>query len=202
MKRLLLSAVLLFSTLAHAEDDYSFRAAYGQVTKNDFLEILVGQIQPHRYDLKVLAFDGGYLLKQNAFDLPLDLYAKAGVAHFDERGLQDDIYEGTLYLKLYWNIDFLDNRARLGLGEGGSYTTDILYAEYLEAIEKNGKNSKYLNYMDVSIDLDIGKLVQYEPLHGTSIGFALKHRSGIYGLVNNVRRGGSNYYTVYLETNF
>jgi outer membrane protein len=59
-----------------------------------------------------------------------------------------------------------------------------------------------LNYIDLSLDLDLGRLVRYQPLYNTSLGWALKHRSGIFGLINNVKKGGSNYNTLYIETKF
>ncbi|MBU1989257.1 hypothetical protein KJ691_00785 [bacterium] len=185
-----------------AQDEYSFRAAYGKVTESDFGEVLTGYIQPHPYDLRVLALDGGYLLKENSFDMPIDVYLKVGLSVFDEGGNQDDVFEGTLYFKFYWNIDFLDNKARIGFGEGVSYTNSILYTEYLEALPKNGNNSKYLNYIDFSLDLDAGRLFRYKPLYETFMGFGVKHRSGVYGLINNVKKGGSNYICFYVETNF
>ncbi len=185
-----------------AQDDYSLRVAYGQVTSSDFGEILIGDIHSHPKDLTVLSLDGGYLLQEYTFDLPIDSYVKAGVSRFDEAGTHDNVYEFTLYLKLYYNIDFWDNRVRFGFGEGVAYTESLLYAETLEATEKNDTNSHYLNYIDLSLDIDLGKLVRFKPLDGTSLGWALKHRSGIYGLINNVRHGGSNYNTVYIETKF
>jgi len=191
----------LFLNLS-ADNDYSLRLAHGQVTSSTFGEVLVLDIKSYPEDLKVTALDGGYLLKKRAFDLPLDFYVKGGLAYYDEAGLQDDIYEAMLYVKLYWNIDFLSNRIRLGLGEGGSYTNDILYVEKKEAEEYNDNNSNFLNYMEVSLDFDFGKLIRYKPLEETYLGFALKHRSGIYGLINNVERGGSNYYTFAIERNF
>ncbi|NOR57948.1 MAG: hypothetical protein GQ474_05435, partial [Sulfurimonas sp.] len=142
------------------------------------------------------------LLKKDAFELPIDFYVKSGLSYFDEAGLQDDIYEVTLYVKVYWNIDFLSNRVRLGFGEGLSYTSDILYVEKVEAIENNDNNSEFLNYIDFSLDFDIGRLVRYEPLKDTYLGVAVKHRSGIFGLFNNVEKGGSNYVTLSLEKNF
>jgi len=48
----------------------------------------------------------------------------------------------------------------------------------------------------------MGKLFGYKQLEGTNLGFAIKHRSGIYGLINSVRRGGSNYNTLYIESKF
>jgi outer membrane protein len=178
--------------------------AYGKASSSDFGEIISGNVEPHDKDLKVTGIDGGYLLKENLFDVPLDLYLKGGLSYFDDSSVdgKDNPIEATLYIKVYWNLDFLNNRVRIGFGEGASYTSSILYTEYQEAEEKNDNNSNYLNYIDVSIDFDIGKLTTYKPLYGTYIGWALKHRSGIFGLINNVRKGGSNYNTIFLERNF
>jgi outer membrane protein len=187
-----------------AQDDYSLRVAYGQVTSSDFGEVLSGNIKSHEEDLSVLSLDAGYLLEESAFELPLDFYLKAGLSVFNENNLQDDVYETTLYFKAYWNFDFWENRVRVGLGEGVSYTDKILYTEYLEAhsVDPIDNNSKILNYIDFSLDLDIGRLIRYKPLYGTNFGWAIKHRSGIYGLINDVKRGGSNYNTLYIESNF
>lgn len=187
-----------------AQDDYSLRVAYGQVTSSDFGELLSGNIKSHKENLSVASIDAGYLLKEGAFELPIDLYAKAGLSLFDENGFGDDVYETTLYIKAYWNLDFWKNRVRIGLGEGISYTDKILYTEYLEAQSANpiDNNSKILNYIDFSLDLDFGRLITYKPLYGTNLGWAIKHRSGIYGLINNVKKGGSNYNTLYIESNF
>lgn len=195
--------VLLFLFLnLSADDNYSLRVAQGQVTNSDFGEILFLDVASYSHDLQVTSLDAGYLLNQDAFEIPLDIYIKGGFSYFDEASLQDDIYEGTLYIKVYWNIDFFKNRVRLGFGEGASYTSDILYYEKQEAIDNNDNNSKYLNYIDFSLDFDIGRLVRFEPLKNTYLGVAVKHRSGIFGLINNVSKGGSNYYIFSLEKNF
>lgn len=193
--------LFLFANL-FSQEDYSLRVAYGKVTSSDFGEVLSGDIKSHPKDLTVFALDAGYLLQQNTFDLPIDTYVKTGLSRFDEAGTHDNVYEFTLYIKLYYNIDFLDNRVRFGFGEGVSYTESLLYTEELEATQEHDTNSKFLDYLEVSLDVDLGKLVRYAPLEGTSLGWALKHRSGIYGLINNVRHGGSNYNTVYIETKF
>ena len=195
--------IILFFLIANliAQDDYSLRVAYGNASENDLGEIISGQLGSHTEDLTVLSVDGGYLLKESAFEWPMDIYVKGGVSYFDE-GAFDDVYEATLYIKAYWNFDFLENRIRVGLGDGISVTSDILRTEYLEAKSKNDNNSEFLNYIDFSVDFDFGRLIRYKPLHNTYIGYALKHRSGIYGLINNVEKGGSNYNTIYLERNF
>jgi hypothetical protein len=39
-------------------------------------------------------------------------------------------------------------------------------------------------------------------MYGTYVGYLLKHRSGIAGLINNVDHGGSNYNSFYIEKTF
>lgn len=188
-----------------AEDDYSVRLAYGNATSSTLGSILIGSVESAEYDFTVGGVDGAYLLKKSALEWPMDLYVKAGLSRFDDSAYvlasSKRIYEATLYLKLYWNFDFLDNRVRFGFGEGASYTSDILSIEQLEG-EPGDAKSYFLNYLDVSADFDFGRLVHYKPLYGTYVGWALKHRSGIFGLINSVTKGGSNYNTLYLEKNF
>ena len=54
----------------------------------------------------------------------------------------------------------------------------------------------------MSLDLDLGKVANYRALDELYLGVALKHRSGAFGLINNVKHGGSNYELLYLEKNF
>jgi outer membrane protein len=195
--------ILLFLFLnLSADDNYSLRIAHGKVTNSDFGEVIFLDVQSYPKNLKVTSLDAGYLLKKDAFELPIDFYVKGGLSYFDEAGTQDDVYEGVLYIKAYWNIDFLKNRVRLGFGEGVSYTSSILYYEKQEAIQNQDNNSNFLNYIDFSLDFDIGRLVRYEQLKDTYLGVLVKHRSGIFGLINNVEKGGSNYYGLSLEKNF
>jgi len=194
---------ILFNILAHANNDdkYSIRAAYGVATANSLGDVISGNLGSHPQDLSVVAIDAGYLLKEDLFDLPIDIYAKGGLSYFNE-GTHDDTYEGLAYIKAYYNIDFLDNRVRFGFGEGVSYTTSVLEAERYEAVIDNENTSKFLNYLDISLDFDIGRLINYKPMKDTYFGILLKHRSGIFGLINNVKGGGSNYNSIYLERNF
>ena len=197
--------LLLLTLNLIAADEYSFRVAYGKASNSSLGDIISGDFYSnnHEKDLSVLGFDGGYLLKESLFDWPLDIYVKGGLSSFDESGAgRNNVYEVTLYVKAYYNLDFLGNRIRFGLGEGGSCTSGILFVEYEEAKEKNDNNSYFLNYIDVSADFDLGRLIGYKQVHNTYIGWALKHRSGIFGLINGVETGGSNYNTVYLEKNF
>lgn len=196
--------LLLLTLNLIAVDEYSFRIGYGKASKSPLTEIISGNAYEnnHNKDLSVLSFNGGYLLKESLFDWPIDIYVKGGLSYFDEAGTRSNLYEVVLYIKAYYNLDFRDNRIRFGIGEGGSYTSDILFIEDEEAFVKNGNTAYYLNYIDMSVDFDLGRLVGHKEMNNTYIGWALKHRSGIFGFINSVKDGGSNYNTVYLEKNF
>ena len=201
--RYLLVLLFLFGLSVSAEDKYSIRLAHGWATSSDLGEILFGQIDgSYGKDLSVTSLDVGYLLYKEINDLPIDIYVKGSLGYFYEDNIHDDILETIIYIKAYYNIDFLDNRVRVGLAEGLSYTSHILYAEKRDALENHDNNSNFLNYLDISVDFDLGKLTTYKPLRETYVGWALKHRSGVFGLINNVRHGGSNYNTFYIEKNF
>jgi hypothetical protein len=202
--KLFLFSLLLLNLALSAEDKYSMRVAYGIASNNDLGQIIFGQPGSTSKDLSVVAVDGGYLLKQNFMNWPVDIYLKGGLATFNE-DINDNTYEAITYLKAYYNFDFSNNRVRFGFGEGISYTSDLLVVEYDEA-HKNPSNientSKFLNYLDISLDVDFGKLINYQPMYGTYVGYLLKHRSGIFGLINNVDHGGSNYNSFYIEKTF
>ena len=201
MKLLLL---LLLSLNLIAQNEYSLRVAYGEASTKDLKEIVVFDLDRDLDNLTVFSLDGGYLLKKEIFELPLDFYIKGGLNYFNEGDAPtaSSVYEGVIYVKLYYNLDFLENRVRFGLGEGLSYTSDILWSEYKSANKENEKPSKFLNYLDISVDFNLGKLVSYKPLENTYIGWTLKHRSGVFGLFNGVEDGGSNYNTISIEKNF
>ena len=194
----LLAIFLLITTLV-AEQNYSLRFAYGKASQNDLGEILLADLGTHPISLKVYAFDGGYFLSKPYEHI--SLYLKGGLSYFDDN-YADDVYEGTLYIKAYWDIPYFKESVRFGFGEGGSYVSHVLLCEYLEATQKNDNNSKYLNYLDISLDFDIGRVFGSKSLENLYLGYAIKHRSGIFGLINNVAHGGSNYNTLYIEKNF
>lgn len=199
MKILLL---LAFFTSLFAGDDYLVRVAMGRADSNDLGHDIIGDMAPYSQNLGVIVLDGGYKLIDNLYGLPLDFYIKGGISEYLESGHHNNVWENDIYLKAFYDFNFLGNVVRLGFGEGVSYTYGTIYAEKLDAMRHNGKNSNFLNYLDISLDFDTGKLLRYTPLKQTYFGIALKHRSGIFGLINNVKHGGSNYEILYVEKSF
>lgn len=200
-KYIFLSLCLAFFTSAWAsEKQYSMRAVYGWATLKDLGNVIVGQINPDHKQYKLYSIDGGKLLYPNVNDWPVDIYAKGGLTYYNEDSF-NNCYGADVYIKAFYNFDFLANRVRFGFGEGLSYTTKLLQIEKKDSINKHSPTSKFLNYLDISLDFDIGKLVRSKALEELYLGALIKHRSGVFGLFNGVH-GGSNYLSLYIEKNF
>ena len=173
----ILLSLFLFSILLFAQENYSLRVAYGKSTKSDLGGVLIGDIASDVADLRTFSLDGGYLIADEIFDIPFDIYIKSSLSYFDEHKVQDDIYEVTLYIKLYYTFQPLEQKVRFGFGEGGSYTSGILFTEYSGAFVAGDNTSKYLNYLDISLDIDLGTLFHAPMMQETYVGLLIKHRS-------------------------
>ncbi|WP_457745453.1 hypothetical protein [Sulfurimonas sp.] len=201
MKSFLLFLLLLSTLLADKE--YSIRGAYGFSSASDLDQLYTFQgLNPSPYNTTVYALDGGYLLSHNFNDLPFDFYFKGGVSYFDENGYQSNFFEALLYIKLFYNIRLFENEVRIGFGEGVSYADKIPWVEHMEALRESDNESNLLNYLDVTIDFNLGKAFRIKELEGYYIGYLIKHRSGFHGAYGGVKDGGSNYNSIYLEKYF
>jgi len=220
LQGLLLVALMFLGSVVSADESqtkYSFRVAYGYASEKDLGEILLSaDFSRHPLDLSVIAIDAGYLVRNGLYDQPIDIYLKAGVSKFQEvtsytlgkwrySGFSDT-YEVLAYVKLLYNLDFSNGkRIRFGFGEGISYVDSLLVAEVYDATDENtgvqDPTSQFLNYLDITIDFDIGRLTGINSMKDIYFGYLLKHRSGVFGLFSGVH-GGSNYNSFYLEMNF
>ena len=200
MRKIFLLFTLLFSL--HAQDNYELRLTYARADNNDLLYIMVGDMAPNTSGIRMVSLDGGYKIAENFYHLPIDLYVEGGISKYLEKEYGPDVYENTLYLKGYYNFKPVGNHIRLGLAEGASYMYGTLHVEQEEAKKQGGNLSHYLNYLEFSADIDMGKLTKIQAFNELYFGFMIHHRSGIFGLINNVRHGGSNYEGIYLEKKF
>jgi len=194
--------LVIFSCTTLLAQNYSFRAAYGWADASDLGQMLSFDREVHPANVNVIGMDGGYEIAENFIDWPWDFELKGSMYRYLENGYQDDIYELLFYIKGYIKFDFLSNQVRLGVGEGLSYTAGIITIEQQEAAANNDNNSRILNYLEFSLDFDSGKLLHIQTMKKLFIGYALKHRSGIFGLYNSVEKGGSNYNMFYIEKKF
>ncbi|WP_320046445.1 hypothetical protein [uncultured Ilyobacter sp.] len=112
-----------------------------------------------------------------------------------------DTYQINFALKLYYKNFPWSNRVRtrFGVGDGLSYTGEYLDIETQNFNSENkDKRSKLLNYLDISLSFNIGDIFSDEKFNNCYAGIGISHRSGIQGIINDVR-GGSNFMTLFLE---
>ena len=200
MKALLL---LLLSLSLFAKDDFNVRIAAGASSASDFDQLYTFTgFNTHPAGTNVYGVSGGYRVVEDMFDWPFDFYVNGSLNYFDENGHKDNFLEGDLYIKLYAKLNLWSNQFRLGIAEGVSYAGDIPYVEEQEAIAENDNQSRFLNYMEITLDFDLGKLIRVKELELVYLGYLIKHRSGFHGTYGGVYDGGSNYNCIYLEKNF
>lgn len=135
---------------------------------------------------------------------PLDFNGYAGLTYHDENGYQADILQVDAYMKaFYYGFPWSDRvNTRFGFGYGVSYANRAPYTEVVSQAERDRPTSKLLNYLDPTIDVNIGDLFGAKEWQDSYVGLGISHRSGIFGssrLLGSVD-GGSNYIYAYLET--
>ena len=203
MKAALLTLFFLLSSAASADNDWTLRAAAGVASASDFDELYHFKgLNTSPYKTRFYGIEGGYRLAENAIDWPMDIYAKGGLNYFEERGYQDNSFEATLYIKFYFKLNAFENQLRFGIAEGLSYAERVPYVERMEAEEEGDSTSKLINYMEITFDIDLGRLTGSKHLKETYFGYLIKHRSGMWGNFGGVSDGGSNYNSLYIEKNF
>jgi outer membrane protein len=203
MKSALFSLFLLLSTTAMAGNDWSIRVAAGSASASDFDELYYfSGLNKSPLDTNFFGIEGGYRVAEDVFDWPIDIYTKGGFNYLDENGHQSNILEATLYIKFYAKFNIFNNQLRFGLAEGVSYAEKPLYVEKMEAEEEGDNTSNLLNYMEITFDIDLGRLTGNETLKNTYFGYLIKHRSGAHGTFGGVEDGGSNYNAIYIEKSF
>jgi outer membrane protein len=141
---------------------------------------------------------------ENVNGWPLDFVGYLGVLRHQERGLKEDGWSVQAYMKaVYYGFPWSDwVRTRVGFGAGLSLATSVPYVEVRDQARRERGTSRLLNYLEPTIDVNVGDIVRVKALQDTYAGFGVSHRSGIFGqsrALGNVN-GGSNYLYFYVES--
>lgn len=137
---------------------------------------------------------------------PLDFNGYVGLLYRDENGLQANGLQVDAYMKAFWYGFPWSHRVdtRFGFGFGISYANRVPWTEVSSQAERERPTSKLLNYLDPTIDVNVGDIFGGERWKKTYFGLGISHRSGIFAssrLLGSVN-GGSNYIYAYLESSF
>jgi outer membrane protein len=179
------------------------RIAHGEATPSNLGEILGGHKADDPYHNKLTSLFYGYPLTDELFGLPLDIYLTPGLVYHHHSEVQESFYEYVLAVKAYYTLKW-PLRWRLGIAEGLSYSSQINYVERTELEAKGYRPSKVLNYLDLSVDINLGDIFRSDSLRNTWLGYSIHHRSGVFetGAQFGRIKGGSNYTTLYLQQHF
>ncbi len=185
------------------------RVSHGWATPSDIGDIIVGNIDSDghgvkdEYNNQFSSIFYGMPIADEFFGFPVDIYVTPGfVWHWDSE-IQSTEQEYVLALKAYTTFSW-PVKWRIGLAEGLSYITNITYIEAKEMAWKGYEGNNLLNYIDVSIDVNVGDLFNSRSLEDVWFGYGLHHRSAVFGSASQFGRieGGSNYNTLYFQFGF
>ncbi|OLQ87748.1 MltA-interacting MipA family protein [Vibrio ponticus] len=179
------------------------RIAHGWATPSNIGDIFALNREKDPYNNQMTSVFYGHPLTDELFGLPVDLYFTPGIAHHWDSKVQGASTEYIAAIKAYVNFDW-PTRWRFGFAEGLSYIDNITYVEASEMAEKGYTPSHLLNYLDFSLDVNVGDLVNDSDWKNVWVGYSLHHRSAIFEKASQFGRikGGSNYNTVYVQFNF
>jgi len=176
------------------------RLAHGWATPSNLGEIIKFDWEDDPYNNQLTSIFYGHPLTDKLFNIPFDIYLTPGVVYHHSSEVQDNFPEYVLAVKAYYTFKW-PLRWRFGAAEGLSYVTQIPYVENYELNEKGYQPSKLLNYLDFSLDMNLGDLFRAQSMKNLWFGWSIHHRSGIFetsGMFGRIK-GGSNYNTLYLQ---
>ncbi len=179
------------------------KLSHGWGTPSNLGDILSGNIEGAPYNSRITILFYGYPLTDELFSLPLDIYLTPGLgwhwSHENQASSQEYILAIKAYYTLSWPFEW-----RLGVAEGVSHTSKINSLEKEEFKEKGYEPNHLLNYLDFSIDVNLGSLFTICTMDNVWLGYSIHHRSAIFEQSSQYGRikGGSNYNTITLTLHF
>lgn len=179
------------------------RLAQGWATPSDISEVFMLQSQSDPHNNKMSSIFYGHPLSNELFGAPIDLYLTPGFVWHWPSSVQESIQEYVMAIKGYYTFHW-PTAWRFGFAEGISYVNNITWIEGSEMAEKGYRPSHLMNYLDFSLDLNLGELFSSASLRPLWLGYGLHHRSAMFEASSEFGRikGGSNYNTIYLQWQF
>jgi len=184
-------------------DNHYLRWSFGWATPSNIGEIIRFDSEKDQYNNRLTSLFYGLPLSETLLTLPIELFLTGGFAYHLNSDVQDPLTEYIVAIKAYYTFTW-PSRWRFGFAEGLSYVSDLTYIEKTEMEEKGYNESKLLNYLDFSFDVNLGDIFNEPAMDKLWLGYAIHHRSAIFETSSMFGRikGGSNYNTVYLQWHF
>ncbi|MEZ8028886.1 MltA-interacting MipA family protein [Enterovibrio norvegicus] len=191
----------------HGERELStrpyWRVAHGWATPSNIGDIIAGDSEKDPFNNQLTSLFYGHPLTDSLFGVPLDIYLTPGVVWHWNSKVQASSSEFVMAIKAFYEVEW-PTKWRIGVAEGLSYVNNITYIEQTELDEKGYEPSNLLNYIDLSLDVNLGDLFNVPALDRAWLGYSIHHRSAIFEKASQFGRikGGSNYNTLYVQVEF
>ncbi len=179
------------------------RLSHAWATPSSIGKIIRLEADSDDYNNQFTSLFYGYPLADELLGLDVQSYITPGIIQHWSSDVQESGQEFVLALKSYftftWPVTW-----RFGVAEGLSYLDNTTYVERVEMEEKGLEPSRWLLYLDFSLDLDLGDLTGSDLLADVWLGYSIHHRSGMFGsssMFGDIT-GGSNYNSLYVQYHF
>ena len=178
-----------------------WRLSQGWGSSSDFQNMILGERNTEDgVDVNSTSIFYGHPIADSLFGAPIEMYITPGFSYHYASGAQDASTEWTLAFKGFYTFP-TPWRLRLGIAEGISYADSLTYYENIDMQEKGVEGSKLMNYLDLTLDLNIGDVFKSNKLDDLWLGYGIHHRSGMYGSSSAFGdvSGGTNFANIYLQ---
>jgi outer membrane protein len=178
------------------------RLGHGWATPSALAQIIRFNAEPDPGNNQLSTIFLGWPLTDRIFGLPIDFHLHSGFGWHWNSETQKDSQEIILAIKFSYTIP-LPVRVRLGFAEGISWVNAIPSVERNNLEEKGYQPSQLLNYLDPSVELNIGDITPWD-LDQWWLGYYIHHRSAIFETAQQFGRikGGSNFQMISLQYHF
>jgi outer membrane protein len=179
------------------------RVAQCWATPSSLAKIFRGEAESDPTHGKLTTVFYGHPLTDEMFTLPLEFYLHSGAGLHWSSEVQNPELELVAAIKMMYTIP-IPWRIRLGAAEGLSWVTYVPYREEQNLGAKGYQTSQLLNYLDFSVELNLGDITPGKALDRLWIGYYIHHRSAIYKKAQQFGRikGGSNFQSLSFTWNF
>lgn len=172
------------------------RAAYTKATPSNLSDILSFHTATDEYNNDMVSLAYGIPLSDTFMGGDIPVYLLPNYVRHLKSEVQGYSNEYVIAVKIFIPFNW-PTKWRLGLAEGISYVDEITYIEEIDIAGKGYRDSKFMNYLDFSIDFNLEKF----GLKHSWAGLLIHHRSSIFesSSVFGRIKGGSNYLGLYIQ---
>lgn len=188
---------------ANSSYKWSIRIHGGYATIRPLVAIIMlGDVRLEKRYTSIQGLDFSHYFLHSLWGKPFDFSIRIGLIHHDEKGYQPNYLQYNIFLLGHYKTTYRGYKMRWFFGEGFSYAEQVPYVEGRDTRRlSNERDSRLMNYLNVGFDFSVGNILRRPSLNNLSLGFAVSHRSGVFGTFKwfNNTSGGGNFNTIFLE---